>query len=251
MENRNLMNFRVIKYQGSIFTPDFVVPNNLLLLNVVSELLGNKEISALFGNPLQWNPIILPIPQDAPAEIPRIQLNSQDNKWSLNISLLRTDLIYTDLAISLPSIIDDSKFSDIAANFLSRYKEKFDIRVQRAAFVCERILPDDHASNFIVSNFCKDELAQEGRPFNNVNEFELHSLKTYKWEDYHINSWVRIMSRDLMFEKNEPVLLIQNDLNTLSPELDPQRNFSKEEIEMFFQKIPDHLQEILSKYNLK
>ena len=234
--------FRVIKYQGSIFTPDLSISNSLVFIKVIAELLGEK---------LKGNPSVLPIPQDAPANIPRMQFISHDKKWILTISLARTDLIFVDPSISNPVDVNVEEFSGLCSNFFINYKEKLNIRVQRLAFVTDRVSPDDQAASFIVKKFCKDELAQDGKPFNNLHKFEIHSLKTYDWRGYHLNSWVRIKASDLQAGKIVPALVVQNDLNTLPSGKESDRDFSQEEIKKFFLEIPEHLSGILKKYEFE
>lgn len=235
--------FRVIKYQGAIFTPDLSISNSLAILKVITDLLGEK---------LQGDPMILPIPQDAPAEIPRMQFTSQDKKWILTMSLARTDLIFVDPSTLEPDDVNAEEFSELCSNFFSNFKEKLDIRVQRLAFVTDRASKNDQASALIVKKFCKDELAQDGKPFNNANKFEIHSLKSYEWNGYSLNSWVRIKASDLRInEEVVPALVVQNDLNTLPLDKDSGRDFSREEIMTFFREIPTHLSDILKKYEFE
>lgn len=240
-----MLEFRVIKFQGSIFTPDLVISNYLKFMNTVGELQGEV---------LQGDPTILPIPQEAPAEIPRFQFVSQDGKWMLTISLVRTDLIFFDP--SDPSStgqvgIDAEIFSKKCSEFFGNYKDKLNLRIQRLAFVTERISPDDNASNFIIEKFCRADKTQEGKPFHNVHRFEIHSFKKYNWGDYHLNSWVRIKAADLKTDKILPCLFLQNDLNTLSLEEDPSQDFSRKAIDEFFLGINEHLQDILRKYEFE
>lgn len=235
--------FRVIKYQGAIFTPDLSISNSFAILKVIVDLLGEK---------LQGDPMILPIPQDAPAEIPRMQFTSQDKKWILTMSLARTDLIFVDPSTLEPDGMDVEEFSCLCSNFFSNLKEKLNIRVQRLAFVTDRASQNDQAADLVVKKFCKDELAQDGKPFNNVNNFEIHSLKSYDWKGYSLNSWVRIKASDLRIkEEVVPALVVQNDMNTLPLDKDSGRDFSPEEIRTFFREIPVHLLNILKKYGFE
>jgi hypothetical protein len=234
--------FRVIKFQGSVFTPDLVISNYLKFMHTVGELQGEA---------LQGNPTVLPMPQDAPAEIPRFHFVSQDGKWTLTISLARTDLIFfdpSDVSTTGQAGMDAEIFSKKCGNFFGSYKEKLDLRVQRLAFVTDRIAPDDHASVSITQNFCRPDKIRRGKPFHNVHRFEIHSLKKYDWGDYHLNSWVRIKAADIMTDKTQPCLFVQNDLNTLSLEEDPSQDFSGKAIDEFFLGINEHLQDILKKY---
>jgi hypothetical protein len=235
----SMLNFRTIRFLSSIFTPELNISSSINFVNIAIELLGDK---------LEENPIILPIPQDAPANIPRIQLTSADKKWNLSISLERTDLIYFDPSLSGETFLDIKDFTFTSSQFLSEFKDRLDLAVQRIAFVTERILPEEKA-DFIIDRFCKKELKQEGKPFNNVRQFEIHSRKRYDYEGYKINSWVRIKSVDLK-TKNiiTPGVMIVNDLNTLPYSEDPENRFSSKEIEDYFDKMYVHLNEILNKY---
>lgn len=235
----NMLNFRIIKFLSAVFTPELDITNHLKFLNFVDETLGDK---------LDGAPTILPLPQGAPGEIPRIQLTSSDKKWSLNISLVRTDLFYINPSISDEEMIEISDFSAISSDFFSEYQEKLDLRVQRLAFVTERILPESKTSDYIIDKFCKEEYKKEGRPFNNVKKFEIHSLKKYEWENFHLNSWVRIKSIDYESDTIIPTVLLINDLNTLSLKEDLDKTFLSNDIRKYFERIPDHLRGILLKY---
>ena len=230
--------FILSKLQAAVFTPDFNITNSLNLANIINTLLPGK---------LDGDVSILPIPQDAPAEIPRLQLSSADGIWKVSISLVRTDLIYLDPNPSEDKVITETGFTNIASKFFCEYKDKINIRVQRLAFVTDRILREENPSLYVANKFCKEELLHERRPFNNVKSFEIHSLKKYEWRNFNINSWVRVKTASLNINK-EPVVLFQNDLNTFGIEEDPKRTFETSEISDYFSNIPGHLKDILEKY---
>jgi len=233
--------YRVVKYKASIFTPNLLVQDWLKFFNAIVALLKDK---------LTGTPIILPVPNNAPISIPRFQFISEDQKWQLSVSLERTDINFVDSDILMDSSISDEEFLKVAAEFFYKYKLIQDIHIQRLAFITERIRPDERATSRILSEFANKDLMLKGKPFHEVSKFEIHSLKTYDWSGYHINSWIRIKSLDFVADKIVPVMMIQNDLNTLSFEKDPKKDFSAQEIEDYFLKINDHLLDILRKYNL-
>lgn len=80
----------------------------------------------------------MPIPKDAPSELPRMVFTSPDKKWSLNISPERTNLFFNISPTSIKEEIGASKFSSIASEFFSNYQEELKLRVQCTAFVTER-----------------------------------------------------------------------------------------------------------------
>ena len=236
-------NFRIIRFLSSVFTPELNITSSLRFINTINDLLGD-----ILGD----NPTVLPVPQDSPAEIPRIQCLSPDKKWNLSVSLERTNLVYFYPSISEKKVMEIEKFSSISSRFFSEYQKKLDLAVQRLALVTDRILPHQDASDCIIDKFCRNEYRQEGRPFNNVRRFEIHSLKKYDWEDFHVNSWVRIKSMDYKlideYEESVRVISVVNDLNTLPFSEDQERKFLPKDINRYFERIPNHLNEILSKY---
>jgi hypothetical protein len=231
--------FDTVKLMGSIFTPDFSFSDTLGLVNLFQELSGKRFDGEL---------ISAPIPREAPAEIPRIILNSRDKTWKLELSLERTNILFQQLAdfsISPPEL---ENFAGFAGDLFKSYKNKTGIRVQRLALVTERCLkmPKEPPPQFIAAKYCKKQYLKA--PFNNPSAFELHSLKTYGWEDFQINSWVRLKSTILSNQEKTPILLVLNDLNTLSKELAASVSFLEQDIDRFFKKTPSHLNEILDLY---
>jgi len=236
-----MLEFRTVKFQTVSFTPDLNITNSLKIANTVGSILGDL---------LDGETSILPIPQDAPADIPRIILSSSDKRWKLNISLQRTDLFYNSPPELDGEIVSIKEYSGISSNFFGGYQKELDLRVQRLAFVTDRVAVKDDALDYVLKKFCNKDQIKKGRPFYNAKRFEIHSLKKYDWEDFHINSWVRTKFLPIRTRDNEtaPALLVSNDLNTLSTDEDPGAAFAASEIESFFSDIPDHLDEILELY---
>jgi len=224
---------------GSIFTPDFSFSDSLGLLNLFQELSGKRFDGELFSTP---------IPQDAPAEIPRMIIYSRDKAWKLEISLERTNIVFqqlSDFSISPPETQD---FANFVSDVFKPYKNKTTIRIQRLALVTERCLemPGESPPQYIASTYCKEQYLKA--PFNNPSSFELHSLKTYEWKGFQINSWVRLRSTKLSDPAQTSILLVINDLNTLGKDLAATVSFEEQDIDRFFKNAPNHLNEILGLY---
>ena len=235
--------FRIIKFQSSIFTPDFIITNSLNIANIAI-----KTKNDIFNGKSS----ILPVPQDAPAEIPRIILSSSDSRWSLNISAIRTNLFYNSLTDQDTEIkdIEVDKFSSISSEFFYEFKKELNLRVQRLAYVTDRVIIREDALNYILENFCKENQIKKGGPLYNAKRFEIHSFKKYPWKDFSINSWVRIKFINFKKKENEfhPAILVTNDLNTLSYEEDKEMSFEPKKIKEYFEKVPNHLDGILKLY---
>jgi hypothetical protein len=234
--------FRIVRFLGSAFTPDFNISNSLKIANTAVEILGDK---------LDGPPSIMPIPQDAPSEIPRIMLSSSDKKLNVNISLSRTNL-FSEMPPPIDSEeIDINEYSSTSSLFFSEFQKRLDLRVQRMGFVTERVKFRKDALSYILERFCNKDQIEKGRPFNNAKRFEIHSLKKYTWHALNINSWVRVKYLSILMKNRshiEPVLLVENDLNTLSMDEDPGASFTDIDIKNFFDKAHGHIEEILNLY---
>lgn len=233
------MVFQNIKLQGSIFTPDLSITNTLPILNCISEALPKE---------LNENPIALPIPQDAPANFPRIQFNSKDEKWRFSMSLERIDLVFLALSLEKADSCNEKDFAGILADFFTKIKQGLDLSVQRLAFVTQRAASIQDSASLIIEKFCKPEYQEKGAAFNNAEKFEIHSYKKYTWNNFDLNSWVRVKAADLKLKTITPAVSLENDLNTLSLGEAPDKRFSLEEIEKFYRGVPDHLEGIVRKY---
>jgi len=236
-----MLDFTIFKFMAVGFTPEFTISSSLKIANHVVDLLG-KYVGE--------EPTILPIPKDAPPELPRIVFSSPDKKWSLNISPDRTNLFFNISPTSTENEINTDEFSAIASEFFVNYQKALDLRVQRTAFVTERSTIRDDALAFILDRFCKKEQTRKGKPFFNAKRFEIHSFKKYDWESFNLNSWVRLKYAPIKNEDGEIVsaVLVINDLNTYSLDEAPEAAFSDGEIHSFYEKIPQHLGKILKLY---
>jgi hypothetical protein len=236
-----MLDFRIYKFLASIVTPELNISSSLKIANLVADLLGKYVGEA---------PSILPIPQDAPPEIPRIIFSSPDKKWKLNISLERTNLFYDTPPTSTDEVISIDEFSSIASGFFGNYQKGLDLRVQRIAIVTERLAMRDDALDYVLGRFCNEKQITKGRPFFNTKRFEIHSLKKYNWENFSVNSWVRTKFLPIKIGDGEtaPVILVINDLNTLSSDEAREAAFLADDIKAYFEKAPQHLSEILKLY---
>lgn len=234
-----MLDFEMIKMMASVFTPDFSIGNKLLLMNQFQEISGQKFDGEFFSGQ---------IPQEAPAEIPRIILNSQNNCWKLEISLQRTNLVFLKPLtepVKAPSL---KEFGSYASGIFSKYKSQTNIRIQRLALVTERFHKIEHSSpsQFLAAKFCNDIFLEKDKPFDRTNGFEIHSLKKYEREGFNVNSWVRLKSVNLKDSTQTPVLFAANDVNTLSE--DQSIEFNVEDIARFYDYFPQHVESIIKLY---
>ena len=235
-----MLEFVMLKLMASAFTPDFSIGNKLLLINKFQELSGQKFDGEFFSGQ---------IPQEAPAEIPRIILNSLNRCWKLEISLQRTNLVFLKPLASQIKTPSLKEFGTFAKDIFARYKSETDIRIQRLALVTERFFkPELPPSQYLAKKFCKNIYLERDKPFDRPNNFEIHSLKKYEREGFNVNSWVRLKSGNLLDSTKTPILIVINDINTLHLDEEPSIDFKDKDIIRFYEFFPDHVESIIDIY---
>lgn len=167
-----------------------------------------EKITEKCGELLNGEPTLLPIPLDAPLEIPRLQLNSKDNSFFWGISMLRSDLKFDESGEPNKKISDISeKLFKYFNEILTLYTEEFDWGIGRLAFVVNYFSElNDRASDFITSNFLRDMPV--------FKSIELSFLKKDNIGGINVNRWLRMKCA----EKNDHLLHLLFDINTHAEE---------------------------------
>lgn len=233
--------FKLIRYLAAVFTPDM---NNFSSLKVAN------EVARLVGQYVGDEPTILPTLQDLPPDVPRIIFSQPANKWSLNISMSRTNLFYQQKPFDTKPDMSEKEFTTVASSFFSEFGNVINSRIQRIAFVSERLSVQDDALNYMQNKFCNAGQLKKGKAFSGSKSFEIHSLKTYPWEGFDINSWVRVKAQNIKTPEGEvkPAIVAINDLNTLSMDEAPEQTLSSDDVKHFLENISDESCRIIALY---
>jgi hypothetical protein len=216
--------------QGHDYTPS----------QAVSRIL--KSSAGRFDGDMQ----VLPLPAEVPAEIPRVLLQSADSCWRLSMAPARIDSFWNRRAgretLTLRDAVHECAILPLG------YIGETGAHVARLALVLQRWCPDAIPSQTLIRHFCK-EWTQE-QPFRRSESFEIHNHKVYSpgtgGIDYRINSWVRCKSGRLLAD-NSPLIIVEQDLNTLTGEEPPSR-FDITRAEAFFRTIVGEADEIFNRY---
>jgi hypothetical protein len=219
----------------SIFTPDvesFSAPS------ILANVLGRYQ--ARYNGGVQ----ALPLPEDAPPEIPHVVLASKDEEWQFQASPARVNSVW-NRRNNRPEALGNMVASCVEVS--THYVESANVRVGRLALVLTRVFDTDNPPQELIDRFCNPDLREA--PFNRSQTFEIHNHKRYtliEESDLTINSWVRCKTA---FNKltNRRCILVEQDINTLSEELGGRR-FNAVEIQGFFQRDVVEVNNILSLY---
>lgn len=233
--------FENISYQAVVFTPDLQFNVNRVLAALV------EEYSDLFNG----DPVVLPpFPADAPKEIPRVILKNSDESQKLQVAISRLDVFWSRNYLENPIVnIDD--FVQEVNRIFSFYRSITSARFGRLAFVVTRSKISEKPGKELTGHFCKPEwLDNEAKVLNRPDGFELHAFKRYvvDTELPKVNSWIRHKTAVVKANHTTPinVILVEQDMNTPQEQLEISDLESERSI--FFSKIPNEMDIILSRY---
>lgn len=221
--------------QLSVFTPPKILPSSKILKNLLS----------ILPDEFDGEPTILPLPEDAPAEIPRITFQDKNKTKFFEIAPKRANIKY--IRASKEENFNETNIVSNSSELLVSYLNKQFAECNRIALILNRFAYKNNPESELASHFCKDNFLNE--PFDSPSEFQIHALKKYKLNNlFDVNSWVRIKSGSVTFDPNQyRVVFYEQDLNTLQ-ELIEEKTYDNQEIEKFFNAAITDSNSTVSKY---
>ena len=227
------LDFIVASCQATLFTPEAQLSG----AQIVSRLLP-KWIERFDGEP-----IILPIPEMAPRDMPKVILRSVSGAWNCEVAAERINIHWRRRTNDADEL-DLTKFVEVVMPFLIDYREFIKSRIGRLAAVITRYALQDSAGSFLASHFCQDRWLKA--PFDRPENFELHAHKRFTLGGQTVNSWVRNKTGKLgKPEDQRAIVVVEQDINTLGEEVN---KFGDADIEHFFMSVSDEFDEILRLY---
>lgn len=228
----NIDNFKIGSLQVSIFTPEVLFSKTKIL----------ERMMSCFGDHLDGDTVSIPIPGDAPKEIPRITLCSGDGKLKLDIAESRVNIFrYLN---DNEAGVDTNEFFDFSLRIIREYKNFTRSIIGRLALVTERFISNQKPASTLADYFCGRKSAKE--LFGQSLNFEIHSHKKYRLKEFNINSWVRFKTGTLK-KNSKPIILVMQDINTLAEELE-ETDFGIEQAEIFLRAAYKKQEQVLCKY---
>ena len=190
-------------FQITLFAATINLTNKVALVDQIDKALEN-----LFNG----EPLIMPLPENAPPEIPRIILNSKDQEFSLNISPVRIDLIF-----------NNKKQASMEFKKLSEQMKKYmDLIV--------KILISQFSSSFVRMGIINITKIETDKPLEKLNlylntsksevkskkEVQLHFYEVEEGKEEKYNNWIRLIAQE--YDPNRPGLIMINDINSINTE---------------------------------
>lgn len=237
MKELTASNFELASCQATLFTPD----------GDLSVSRAMKDFYPAFIELFDGEPTVLPpVPEGAPLEFPRIILDSASHEWRCELSPVRANLFWRKTKSTKMGIELDNFFRQ-ATDMLLQYADRQGIRIGRLAALSTRFAEHETPGLFLARHFCRDRW--DKAPLNRPENFELHAHKRFALTtELQVNSWARSKTGTLKVESTQqPIILFEQDLNTLADEA-PSKRFSEEETKRFFVAVSTELDAILQLY---
>ncbi|MFH1111230.1 MAG: hypothetical protein V1790_18835 [Planctomycetota bacterium] len=236
MQQLTASSFELASCQASVFTPD----GGFSAAKIVKLFYPQQE--SLFDA----NPTVLPVPEDAPFEIPRVILESASHEWKCQLSPARADVIWARTK-STQTKLQLGEFFQKAGDILIQYTGVLGTRIARAAGLATRFAEHEEPGKFLARHFCQTRWDE--KPLNRPENFELHAHKKFLLAgEFQVNSWVRNKTGVLAGEgAQRPILLFEQDINTLA-ETVADKSFQNDEIIRFLAAVAAEVDVILRYY---
>ena len=213
--------FALNSIQGSVFTASswLLSPNQL-----------GKLLEAV-GKQFDGAPVFLPFGPDAPAEVPRAILKSNDQQWTLEIASSR--LTYRWVQMAEAQFLKLEAFVEQFVNFLHFFLDMSSARSGRAGLVVVRYILAEDPATLVAHHFCREAwLKSIGA---NPENFEIHGHFKSKLSTLEVNSWTRFKSGLLTLPNVTPrrIMVVEQDVNTLE-EYSKSKEFSLQDLRNFY-----------------
>lgn len=179
------------------------------------------------GSLMDGESMLLPIPDDAPAELPRLILNSKNELWGCLVAPHRIEFRFDQKPKDVEPTLEQVAPQNIefAHDVWQMLQNKFHASAHRIGFVVKQvaILPDavSQLRQVLVDNSNLDA----------AHRLEVHVLHRLPLDEFQINRWSRIRALPMPDdEESRTILEMDIDINTL-PE--PQLDLSGEQVNEF------------------
>jgi hypothetical protein len=187
---------RMINVQAAIFPNELISRPDTLYYKILSEL----------NDIVDQAPIVNNIPEDAPAEIPRVVGSSKDNKFQINVSRNRIDLFINFTEEDADNDKNYSLFKSLTNLLCTQVSSA--VGISRVGIITTSVSLDEELKEIFVDTYLKKV---EKENLTEV-EYRTNNIKTYKGRQ--TNNIIKISNGEIqspIFQGD--CLLVQLDTN--------------------------------------
>jgi hypothetical protein len=187
-------------------------------------------------------PEFMPL-QGIPPEFPAIVLGSSDQSLRLEVAVARINLYLRRTDIKALDI--DEALSDFAKRLVEIFSVG-NVQIGRLAALTSRAASVQSPASLIAAHFFRDRWLIS--PFNRPEALEIHSHKVFPIEEgLNVNSWMRVKTGERIGVNSGPVIVSEQDINTLQEEREV-RSFGDQDVSRFFNQVTNEFDSILGLY---
>jgi hypothetical protein len=186
--------------------------------------------------------VSLPLPPEAPLEVPSVIMSSEDGSLKMEIARSRINLFWQSQGNQPPSV------REITRQFVQRLVFLFrsdGVPIGRLGLVIVRAATVEAPAIALARHYFRDEWLKA--PLNRPENLEIHAHKTYEMRPgFRVNSWVRVRTGKRVVT-GAGVIAVEQDLNTLEEER-ATRGFDASSVRRFFSAAASESDSILRLY---
>ncbi len=232
------MDIYISDLQAGLFTTTLDLSNKIGLASGIIE-----ATKGLFDS----SPTMLDVPQDAPAEIPRMILKNADSSYMLHFGLNRFDFFYHDR--SMVGGLPTKKLEDIKVDFLAKLASVNSpvLKLTGSKIVRLGLIPTFLVKNGNgASNFIRETYFNPAKVSKDVTDISFATNTRGNLDPFTVNMGVRGTA---FRKKNDgldnKISIFNIDVNTIPEEL---LDAKIEDINKFFSSAYEHIEKNLSNY---
>ena len=238
----------------SLLAPDFaVVALRCVFFTQGIAFETNPAISALVrleGLSLDGQIVSLPIPAEAPPQVPRLQMGTRDKSHTLEASPERFTFAWQLVS---QGATPSQRFVEIAVEAFDAYRRALPCRLGRVALHVLRFATSQEPAMALARHFCKPDWLRrdEGHKgaLSRCENFELHAHKRFPLKSgMMVNSWMRCKTGQL--ESGGVAsngVVSDQDINTLAEEAQA-KNLLNEEAAEILREMLDEAGSVVNSY---
>jgi len=209
-------------------------------INLLDKLSIAKNINTVTNNIFDGEPLILPIPENAPPEIPRIILKTKQEDLIMNVSYSRIDIIFENKQKKIIHFNElKEKFNDLIKKITISIYKNFSATTKRLGLVTMAGYDVKNPIAIIYKKFDKRFINE----LKDSKEIQAHIFKQEKISKFKINNWIRIIAQEVNDKRDK-----FNILNDLNIQEDNKEIIGLDDVILFYQKMLDYNEQNLNKY---
>lgn len=198
------LDFQFLRIQTALFLSTIDLTDRLTMAVAIREASENM---------LSGEPVMLPVPVDAPGEIPRLRLNEAEGNWACQVAPKRLDFFFEcsleQMERDEPTDVMEIHFK-LTTDVWNQLQDQFRAKAHRIGLITRVGAEVSRASSLLRETFLRTA------SFDSSHKLEVHALHKLKMKEYDVNRWVRLRASQGQSDGNDSSkLFIDTDINTL------------------------------------